>query len=214
MTSLPETSVGLQTLPLEYREIKNFTHLFSAFANHDIQLAPFLSHSSDLKGLEDQIKDKSASYTTEMRTVLQRQIRSQMNHPLSDVQEKNIAALTDSHTFSVSCGHQLNLAGGPVYMAYKILTVIALTQKLQKEFPHHQFVPFHWLATEDHDVDEICDFRFFSQKIKFQLDQTGAVGPMNSSTLPAQMREIQDFPEWMASTYETGQTWFRPLGHG
>lgn len=124
-----------------------------------------------------------------------------MDHSLFPTQEKNLESLTDGKTFSVSCGHQLNLAGGPVYVAYKILTVIALAEKLNREFPQYHFVPIHWIATEDHDRDEICAFRYFGNSTKFSLSENGAVGRMSSADLIAQMKQLEGFPSWMAEAY-------------
>ena len=53
----------------------------------------------------------------------------------------------------VTAGHQLQVAGGPAYFHYKILSAIRWAQRLKDEW--QQAVAVFWLASEDHDFDEI-----------------------------------------------------------
>jgi len=67
---------------------------------------------------------------------------------------ENIEALDDRSTFCVIAGQQAGFLGGPVYTAYKIITAIRLAESLQGELDA-RLVPVFWLATEDHDFNEI-----------------------------------------------------------
>ncbi len=66
----------------------------------------------------------------------------------------NIEALGDPETFCVIGGQQAGFLGGPVYTCYKIITTIRLAHHLQAELGR-RVVPVFWLASEDHDFDEI-----------------------------------------------------------
>ena len=66
----------------------------------------------------------------------------------------NIDALSAPETFCVIGGQQAGFLGGPVYTCYKIITTIRLARHLQTELGL-RFVPVFWLASEDHDFDEI-----------------------------------------------------------
>ncbi|HCD87500.1 MAG TPA: bacillithiol biosynthesis cysteine-adding enzyme BshC, partial [Algoriphagus sp.] len=59
------------------------------------------------------------------------------------------------NTFTVTTGHQLNLFTGPLYFIYKIVSTIKLAEELNKAYPNQHFVPVYWMASEDHDFDEI-----------------------------------------------------------
>jgi len=66
----------------------------------------------------------------------------------------NIEALRDPETFCVIGGQQAGFLGGPVYTCYKIITAIRLANHLQSQLGL-RVVPVFWLASEDHDFDEI-----------------------------------------------------------
>lgn len=195
-----EAKPTLQLHSIPYTSVKNFSALFSAYTSQNPVLNPLISAYPNLENFKDQIKKKAKQFGPNLRLLLQNRLKAQMDHPVSPLQEKNLDSLTHENTFSVSCGHQLNLAGGPVYVAFKILTVIALAEKLNREFPDFHFVPVHWLATEDHDRDEICAFRFLGKSHTFSLSENGAVGRMGSADLMAQMNKT-GLPSWMADSY-------------
>jgi bacillithiol biosynthesis cysteine-adding enzyme BshC len=91
-------------------------------------------------------------------------------------------------------------------MAYKILTTIKLAEELTLLFPENKFVPVFWMASEDHDVEEIQSFSFFGNRYTLELKDKGAVGRITTDGLKTQMEAIKDFPSWMSSFFEDGQT--------
>ena len=66
----------------------------------------------------------------------------------------HIEALGQPGTLCVITGQQAGFLGGPVYTAYKIITTIRLSQHLAETFSV-PVVPVFWLASEDHDLQEI-----------------------------------------------------------
>ena len=66
----------------------------------------------------------------------------------------NIDSLKDRSTFCIIGGQQAGFLGGPVYTAYKIVTVIRLAALLEERLGA-KVVPVFWLADEDHDFTEI-----------------------------------------------------------
>ncbi len=95
----------------------------------------------------------------------------------------NISIINQKKTYTVTTGHQLCLFTGPVYFINKILTTINLSDELNKEFPEHYFVPIYWMASEDHDFDEVNHFNAFEKKIEWNDTQTGAVGNFDTKEL-------------------------------
>lgn len=77
----------------------------------------------------------------------------------------NLALLSQENTFTITTGHQLCLFGGPAYFIYKIASTIKLANQLKEKYPEMNFIPVFWMATEDHDVDEIDHAELHGQKI-------------------------------------------------
>lgn len=66
----------------------------------------------------------------------------------------NIQHLAQPGTFAVVTGQQVGLLSGPAFTLYKALTAIKLTQSLNEQ--GLRVVPVFWLATEDHDLEEVA----------------------------------------------------------
>ena len=103
-------------------------------------------------------------------------LRAQHQHlDLSAKQSQHLDLLLSENTFTVTTGHQLNLFSGPVFFVYKILQTIKtadfLTQNSDKNF-----VPIFWLATEDHDFEEINHFKTANGFYQVKGNSGGAVG--------------------------------------
>ena len=110
----------------------------------------------------------------------------------SDKVVQNLNALTLENTFTVTTGHQLCLMTGPLYFIYKILHVIKLTEELKQAFPAQNFVPIYWMASEDHDFEEIKSFLLFGQKWSWESAQKGAVGHFQTSELTPLLTQLSE----------------------
>ncbi|NPV07752.1 MAG: bacillithiol biosynthesis cysteine-adding enzyme BshC [Anaerolineae bacterium] len=62
--------------------------------------------------------------------------------------------LADSDTYCVIGGSQVGFLGGPVYTTYKIVAIIRLARRLEEKLGV-RVVPAFWLASEDHDFQEV-----------------------------------------------------------
>ncbi|GHM99247.1 putative cysteine ligase BshC [Cytophagales bacterium WSM2-2] len=154
--------------------LKNFYHRFPVVAN-----------------FKDQISEKS-SFTQENRNVLFNSLAKQYDGiKISDAVASNLKSLKDPKTFTITTGHQLNVFTGPLYFIYKIVTVINACKKLKEQYPAYNFVPVYWMASEDHDYDEIRSFRLYGKKYSWETDQTGAVGRFDPKSLS---KIIDDLP--------------------
>ena len=69
--------------------------------------------------------------------------------------QKNCKLLKKDNTVIVITGQQLGLMQSPLYIIYKTLSTLWLTDKLNKEDNGYQFVPVFWLEGEDHDFEEV-----------------------------------------------------------
>jgi bacillithiol synthase len=95
----------------------------------------------------------------------------------------NIELLGGENTFSITTGHQLCLFTGPLYFIYKIFSVINLCENLKTEFPDKNFVPVYWMASEDHDFEEVNHLHVFGKKLEWSSKESGAVGEFSTGGL-------------------------------
>ncbi len=73
-----------------------------------------------------------------------------------------LAQLELPETVAIVTGQQVGLFGGPAYTIYKALTAAKLARHLCQS--GIRAVPVFWLATEDHDFDEIQSVQVFDSK--------------------------------------------------
>ena len=98
---------------------------------------------------------------------------------LSKKQTKNLTLLSNKNTVTITTGHQLNLLTGPIYFIYKILQTIKLCDELNTAQDKIKYVPIFWLASEDHDWQEVNHFYYKNQKFESKSEAKGCVGEIS-----------------------------------
>ncbi len=168
----------VEHIPLE--GIGQFSGLFLDYLQPKEALRPFYQAYPTIDNFKELLEARA--FPAEKREALRDVLREQYAAypPLVHTQ---IDSLSRENTFTVTTGHQLNIFGGPLFLVYKLVTVINLAKRLKEAYPGYHFVPVYWMATEDHDFEEISYFRLFGQKYTWQTGQTGAVGRMNPREL-------------------------------
>ncbi len=161
-----------------------FSKLICDYLNKHPNLTDLYHNYPSLKGFKNQIALKS-SFEISKREILVSVLKNQYKNVETDeLVLSNVKSLGEKNTFTVTTGHQLNLFTGPLYFIYKIIHTINLAEKLRKEFTDCNFVPVYWMATEDHDFDEINYFNFKSSKFQWKTGtKTGAVGRLQTDEL-------------------------------
>ncbi|MGB0837319.1 MAG: bacillithiol biosynthesis cysteine-adding enzyme BshC [Flavobacteriaceae bacterium] len=128
----------------------------------------------------DQIQEKQTSYSKKTRENLVKSLRSQYaQSSLSTLTAKNIDDLALEYSFTITTGHQLNVFTGPFYFWHKIINVIELCKDLKKKYPAYNFVPVYWMASEDHDFEEINFFNFKGHKLRWDHLSGSHVGALD-----------------------------------
>ena len=146
------------------------------------KLQPFYNNFPSITSFKNQIENKT--FSNETRTVLVDVLNKQYKSiEVSAKTQQNIDDLLLENTFTVTTGHQLNLFTGPLYFLYKILSTINLCEELKTNYPKQNFVPIYWMATEDHDFEEINYFNFKGKKVQWNSAQTGGVGRFSTDGL-------------------------------
>ena len=158
-----------------------FSKLICDYLDQKPELSQFYGNFPDIEGFKNQIATKKTKFSKEARVLLTEALKNQYrNTAVTESTNQNIALLSDENSFTVTTGHQLNIFTGPLYFLYKIVTAINLAERLKKEFPQQHFVPVYWMATEDHDFEEIQYFKVNNTKISWNRESSGAVGRLKT----------------------------------
>lgn len=129
------------------------------------------------QNIANRISQKEKSFSEAQRKVLFNTLQEQhSNGHLSEKQKQNLSALENENSYTVTTGHQLNLFSGPVFFIYKILQTIKLAEVLNDKFPQQRIVPIFWMASEDHDFEEINHFKTENHYYETKAKSGGAVG--------------------------------------
>ncbi|MGJ8593331.1 MAG: bacillithiol biosynthesis cysteine-adding enzyme BshC [Aquaticitalea sp.] len=170
-------------MPSEYIPFKDtnyFSSLICNYLDEEPHLKPFYNRFPTLKNFKDQIEEKQLSFNDAKRQQLVHSLMTQYEGiSISSLTLTNIDLLKHKTTFTVTTGHQLNLFSGPLYFFYKIISTINLCKELKETYPENNFVPIYWMATEDHDFDEISYFNFKGKKVQWNREASGAVGELD-----------------------------------
>jgi len=177
-------SMDIDCLPFD--RTGYFTDFVCDYLSERKDLKPFYNRYPDLKNFEGQIAEKATHFPEGNREILYTALQNQYERfTVTEETGTHLKKLKEPITFTVVTGHQLNLFTGPLYFLYKIVSTINLTVDLKKAYPKYNFVPIYWMATEDHDFEEINYFNFKGKKLQWNPDGNpgGDVGHIKTDGL-------------------------------
>lgn len=94
---------------------------------------------------------------------------------------------------TVTTGHQLCLYGGPLFFFHKIMSAIALSKRLQKDGV--TAIPVYWMASEDHDFEEINHVFIGKEKASWNNDAKGPVGQFD-------LKDLSEFKQSLVELFQ------------
>lgn len=181
----------MENIKIPYKETGYFSKIILDYLDEKQTIQPFYNRFPKLENFEAQIKEKEKSFSLESRKILVSALESQYRKiETSQLTREHIEKLSLPTTFTVTTGHQLNLFSGPLYFLYKIISTINLCKELKQKYPKHNFTPIYWMASEDHDFEEIQYFNFKNKKISWNKSSGGAVGRLSTEGLDAVFMEF------------------------
>jgi len=185
----------METDCIHFKETGYFSQIITDYLEEKPKITDFYAHSPNLDAFKEAIQKRN--FSSEKRSILKTALQQQYQkgkiklYAEGKVAE-NINALNSENTFTVTTGHQLCLFTGPLYFIYKIVSAVKLAKQLSEKYPQKQFVPIYWMASEDHDFEEISFFRFKGKKLQWQTEQSGAVGRMKTEELKSVLDQFDE----------------------
>jgi bacillithiol biosynthesis cysteine-adding enzyme BshC len=179
--------MGCHTIPASRlpHQTKLLLHYLEKFEN----VAEFYAHEPSLAAVTRAAQD--LKFPKERGTAAAAILREQnAGWGAGPDVERNLERLA-SGAVAVVSGQQVGLFSGPAYSVYKALTAVQVAQELTAG--GIDAVPVFWMATEDHDLDEVRRTTWFSEGKLHELelpDGSVAGGPVGAIPLSAEIGEL------------------------
>jgi len=181
-----------QSIKLDYSDTKSYASFIYKYQRQDPSIAEYIQ---DFPSVESLIKQSNIKqFSDDKRQALVQEWRKQYAVvPNNARQLEAITLLEKANTFTVTTGHQCGLFAGPLYLIYKIISVINVTKKLNAADPSKQYLPVFWMATEDHDFAEINHIHLLANRIELISEEDGnAVGRIQLKNIEESLHKIEE----------------------
>ena len=184
-----------------------------AFIDKNPDLVKLFESQSSFFSVHNALAQKK-QFKQEDRKVLVEELKSQyeklkLNSVDSQQLVANIELIQSPNTFTVTTGQQLHPLLGPLYVLYKINDTLQYATLLKEVYPELTFIPVFWLASEDHDFDEVKNVNLFGKTFQWKSNESGAIGrfsPIGVVTLIEEILEsvsLNDEQKGLLSDWKT-----------
>ncbi|CAG5080354.1 bacillithiol biosynthesis cysteine-adding enzyme BshC [Parvicella tangerina] len=165
------------------------TKLIQDYISGSEKLKPFIEAFPDL----DELLDKASRrvFSEEDRKTLFDAVSKQYEQA-GMITPSNWSSIKQENAFTITTGHQLSLFGGPKYFIYKIVSVLKLVKSLNESQQELNFLPIFWMASEDHDFDEVNQVKIFDHVLSSNQQKTGPMGRIDPDTFDSVFEELKE----------------------
>jgi bacillithiol biosynthesis cysteine-adding enzyme BshC len=160
---------------ISFNSIPHTTRIFSDFLSYSPAVRKFFPTQPDVEHVAAFAKSVPRDRERQARVAdaLEKQNRA---WGASDATLRNIQRLRDG-AYAVVTGQQVGLFGGPLMSLFKAASVLALAKQVEQAGV--ECVPVFWMASEDHDLDEVNQALLLThdfQLAPFTAKTTGITG--------------------------------------
>jgi bacillithiol biosynthesis cysteine-adding enzyme BshC len=137
-----------------YARLPKTSQLFLDYVDHFQRVESFYNGSPFNPASYENVAH-GLNYSPALRAAIVR-VLTRQNEAFGacDQTHANLRRLGEPGTLAVVTGQQVGFLSGPAFTLYKALTAVRLAQRLSEQgLPA---VPLFWLATEDHDLEEVA----------------------------------------------------------
>lgn len=151
------------------------------------------------KSTEGSLAQKASKkkYTSAQRKILVRVLKKQYQQDTIELEEdsavlNSINSLLSEDTFTFTTGQQIHIFLGPLFFIYKIQSLLARVKYFNSSNSGYKAVPVFWMATEDHDLEEINYVKLYNEIYQWDMEPGNAVGKLKCSGLEELLEKIWD----------------------
>ncbi len=178
----------------DYHQSNSFSKLFLDYIDGKEELRQFYQFEPNINSLQAVIDGKSKEQIN--RKVLVEQLLQQYQNSSIELHPKvrdNINSLLQENSYTITTGHQLALFTGEWYFIFKILTAIKMADDAKLKYPNYHFVPVFWMASEDHDFEEINHVHLSGHKFEWKEKSGGPTGRIKVDKIENVIESVKHF---------------------
>ena len=152
---------------LSFRQLPHQPKLFLEYLDHFARVKSFFVYPPTMQAVARAAQ--KLDYPPERRSEVARLLRKQNTALGAGAETLSNLERLEKGAVAVVSGQQVGLFSGPAYSVYKALTAVQIAEELTRSgIPA---VPVFWMATEDHDLEEVRHSTWFDQgkQIRFEL---------------------------------------------
>ncbi len=203
---------------LAFRQLPHQPKLFLEYVDHFERVKAFYAHPPTMQAVTRTAG--KLDYTRERRAEVAELLRKQNIALGAGAETQSNLARLEKGAVAIVTGQQVGLFSGPAYAIYKALTAVRIAEESTRG--GISAVPVFWMATEDHDLDEVRTATWFDQgKLwRFELPVVEAGRPVGGISLGAEVepfaREAAELlsnqgsdllAQYLTESYRPGETY-------
>src|SRR5438477_3281198 len=197
-TSMHCRALPIEALPHQPQLLRDYLHSYE-------RVNSFFQHKPNLDSVVHSAR--SLDFPSDRRREVAAILRQQ-NQLLGSGEATitNLARL-EKGAVAVVSGQQTGLFGGPAYAVYKAMAAVRVAKELTEQ--GIDAVPVFWMATEDHDLDEVRHVSFFHEGklVKFELPAgVGNGAPVGRIPLDVEIDVLQAAAAKLLVSSGSGET--------
>ena len=194
----------MNTYKIPFETAGLYGKMFLDYLSEKEEIKPLYQYSTQLSSFDQIIKDRS-DFSLSSRERLVKSLHQQYEK-LESYPSSQVDLLLEKDTYTIITGHQLNIFTGPLFFVYKIAATINLCKQLKEKYPEKNFIPVYWMATEDHDFEEIASFQLGGRKYTWEHPlESGPVGRLSLEGIDAILDRIKDMPSLFVNAYRNNE---------
>src|SRR5467141_1123322 len=171
---------------LAFRQLPHQPKLFLEYLDHFERVKAFYAHPPTMQAVTRTAR--KLDYPRERRAEVAEVLRKQNVALGAGAETQSNLARLEKGAVAIVTGQQVGLFSGPSYAIYKALTAVQIAKELSRGGV--SAVPVFWMATEDHDLDEVRYATWLDQgKLRrFELPVVAEAGrPVGGISLGAEV---------------------------
>ena len=174
--------------PLPFRQLPHQPKLFLEYLDHFEKVKSFYVQPPAMAAVRRTAR--KLDYPGDRRAEVSSILREQNTALGAGEETRSNLERLEKGAVAVVSGQQVGLFSGPAYSIYKALTAIQIAEELTRGgIPA---VPVFWMATEDHDLDEVRHSTWFDRGklVRFELPAAEEGRPVGRIPLGAQIEPL------------------------